>query len=365
MAEYLLMNKDREVACFSLSQSYGEDIFKPEKQISKLPYGFTDINAWIDRRQAAKHRKHIAELMKLCKMDSRSGFIDMTRCASLTDTFWIKKSEAELTWDQVSLFTNPFDETIAKIAFDGTGMWGEQFSSTTPEFSTEGNFEKCWIREDDNIYLIKRGSEGAKNAGGEPYSEALSSQLAKIFNIDHVPYTLVRYHEKLASRCPLFTSEEHGFVSMNSYAITKGKSVVNISDVVDFCKPYGIEEDFFRMIVFDALILNTDRHLGNYGFSVNNDTGEIAGFAPVFDHNLSLLPYMTQEQAPDEYIKGLSPKIGRDFVQTAKDVMTKSIRADLINLKGFKFENPGYGFPEWKLETLSRIVNDMIMKILG
>lgn len=44
------------------------------------------------------------------------------------------------------------------------------------------------------------------------------------------------------------------------------------------------------MIVLDALILNTDRHMGNYGFMVDNDTMQIKRMAPMFDHNQALLP---------------------------------------------------------------------------
>lgn len=49
------------------------------------------------------------------------------------------------------------------------------------------------------------------------------------------------------------------------------------------------------MIVLDALILNTDRHMGNYGFIVDNRTMQIKRMAPMFDHNQALLPYAEQE----------------------------------------------------------------------
>jgi hypothetical protein len=36
-------------------------------------------------------------------------------------------------------------------------------------------------------------------------------------------------------------------------------------------------------------LFNQDRHLGNFGFIVDNETFEIQGFAPLFDYNLSML----------------------------------------------------------------------------
>lgn len=49
---------------------------------------------------------------------------------------------------------------------------------------------------DNQIFLMKRGSEGGANAGLEPYSEMYASQLAAVFCPDSVPYDVVNYHEK-------------------------------------------------------------------------------------------------------------------------------------------------------------------------
>ena len=70
------------------------------------------------------------------------------------------------------------------------------FSTASPEFSTDGTFAKCWTRLDNQIFLMKRGSEGGANAGLEPYSEMYASQLAAVFCPDSVPYDVVNYHEK-------------------------------------------------------------------------------------------------------------------------------------------------------------------------
>lgn len=55
---YILMNKDSEVAEFDRSKDQldgGFTIISAEKE--KLPIGFQDINTWLDKRQAAKHRR--------------------------------------------------------------------------------------------------------------------------------------------------------------------------------------------------------------------------------------------------------------------------------------------------------------------
>ena len=68
------------------------------------------------------------------------------------------------------------------------------------------------------------------------------------------------------------------------------------------------------MIVMDAVMANVDRHAGNYGFLVDNDTGEILRMAPLFDQNMACLPMMMEHDDFDEYLSMIGPKIGASFV---------------------------------------------------
>ena len=156
------------------------------------------MDEWIDDRQIAKHRTSIKKLMAELCIDNRKGFVDMVRCVSLNDTFWVRREDSGLNWSDVSLYENSFDDVVACIAFNGVGMYGRQFYSTSPEFGTSGSFDKCWVREEDGPHLLKRGSSGYANAGSEPYSEKLCSDILDAAGIEHVPYTLGNYHGKLA-----------------------------------------------------------------------------------------------------------------------------------------------------------------------
>lgn len=93
-----------------------------------------------------------------CGCDKTEGFIKITHAASINDTFWIKSEHENVSWEQISFYRNPFDETISKMAFEGMGLYGIKMSETSPELSTDGSFRKCWMREDDGqIFLHKRG----------------------------------------------------------------------------------------------------------------------------------------------------------------------------------------------------------------
>ncbi len=359
---YQLMNKDKVVATYEEEQRLADFKYKEVERFDPyFPYGFLDINDWIDGRQIAKHRVAIEKLMHDMGMTTRKDFIAMARCLSLTDTFWMKRENEDLKWDNVSLYQNPFDDVIARIAFDGTGMYGRQNSPTSPEYATSGSFEKCWIRDDDGIFLLKRGLTGFANVGFEPYSEKLASDLLDAANIKHVPYTLLKFHKKLACKCPLFTSEKAGFVSIHRFY----EGNFDIDDVLEFSSEHNSEERFREMIVFDAVMANVDRHAGNYGFLVDNDTGEILEMAPLFDHNMACLPYMMQQDDFDDYLSHLGPKIGGNFVSIAKALMTSKIKAKLIELKDFEYQDPGFDYPQWKLDALNRLKEVQIKAILA
>ena len=359
---YQLMNKDKVVATYREEKrlvNYGYE--EVSREDDYFPHGFVNINDWIDGRAIAKHRVSIEKLMREIGLNTRHDLISMVRCTSLTDTFWMKREDDPLTWDDVSLYRNPFDDVIAHIAFDGTGMYGRANSPTSPEFATSGSFEKCWIREEDQISLLKRGSTGYANAGFEPYSEKLASGVLEAAKIDHVPYTILKFHNKLACKCPLFTSESQGYVSAHRFFDKPFDEV----DMLEFCEKHGAEEAFREMIVMDAVIANVDRHSGNYGFLVDNDTGEILRMAPLFDHNMACLPMMMEMDDFDDYLSKIGPKIGTDFIKIARAMLTPNIRSKLIQLKDFEYTDPGLGYPKWKLDTLNKLHKRQIEELLA
>ena len=191
----------------------------------------------------------------------------MTHALSLNDTFWVKKREDILQWRDVSLYTNPFSEVISEAAFDGT-IGETDFSSISPEFGTDGSYAKCWIREESGIKLYKSGSALLEI---EPLSEFLAWQLAEGICRQAVPYDLDHYHGKLISKCPLFTSKTVGLAKAS--AVFHGAEHT-IPDLLQYFRGIGSEDAFRRMCVLDTIILNPDRHYGNFG--VLFDTATIA-----------------------------------------------------------------------------------------
>jgi len=95
-----------------------------------------------------------------------------------------------------------------------------------------------------------------------------------------------------------------------------------IDDVIALASEHGGAEPFCQMVVMDAVCANVDRHAGNYGSLVRNDTGEVVRMAPLFDQNMALLPYLMEGDDLDEYLALQGPRIGGDFVTVARALLT-------------------------------------------
>lgn len=359
---YLLMNKDQPVLTFSTVRNAFDEVEAIEHHWfhAARPIGFINLTAYLESRKAPKHRKHIADLLTRYGCNDLEGFLRITHALSLNDTFWVKEESSELSWSAVSLYTNEFDELVSTAAFDGR-FSSTSLSTTSPEFGTDGLFAKCWARDSGQIYLYKSGSTTFEI---EPLSEYLTSQLARHICPHSVSYDLDFYHDRLISKCGLFTSEEVGLVKTHDLIPREKRTVSNVLHVFE---QMGSGDAFRRMCVLDALTLNVDRHYGNFGALVNNDTMEILEMAPVYDNNRCLLFDMdiNQLKQMDWCIGTCTPRFGSDFIATARGMLTDEIHQDLKNLQDFAFmQHPQISAEQERLELLSAIVRYQIQKIL-
>ena len=359
--DWILLNKDTPFLEFSTQEDeFGDVVALEETWFSSLrPIGYKSLLSFLEGRRAPKHRKHIEQLLEQYGCRTLEGFLQVSHALSLNDTFWVKQADSQLCWRDVSLYQNDFDEIIAEAALNGS--FSEQsLSSTSPEFVTDGYYAKCWKRESDGIYLYKAGSATYEL---EPLSEYLASQISSILCPGAVPYDMRFHHGRLVSTCPLFTSESIGLAK--TAAITREER--SISGLLEYFRSIGSEDAFRRMMILDAIILNTDRHLGNFGVLFDTDTMQVKTMAPVFDNNRSLLFDLDADQLnhAERYITRLTPRFGSDFIIVAKALMTDEIHNDLKNLYGFAFrEHPQIPVADNRLEKLSDVVNGQIQQLI-
>lgn len=358
--DYILMNKDDKLLAFRTETGpLGTTVTETASYGDRRPHGWAGIKQWIDSRNYAKHKDHFRSMLKEWQLDTPDGFLQVSHALGLNDTLWVKPAGSALAWADVSLYSVQFDDVAARTAFE-TGLHGLRLSSTSPEFTSEGTYPKCWRREPDGILLYKTGSEGFSNAGLEPYSEFMAARIAgRMRGVDAVEYGLAKFKGKLCSTCRLFTDESTGFVP--AYKVFPRDSVGSIADALALCRDMGFEREFADMVVLDAVTLNQDRHLGNFGFLIDNDTFEVKSFAPLFDFNRSLLCFATDgdletDLSLSDYMarNDVGHMLGGDFGEVARVLMTPERRERMPRAVALP-RHYRYNLPDGRMERLDVI----------
>ncbi len=365
---YTLINKETPLCDFIIEGQGELEICKITREHQPLPFWCQDIDSWTANRSSAKHRAHVEKILEMCGGKTKSGFIALTHCLSLTDTLWVKSDRESVTWKDVNLYENNFDEVVSKLSFDGNGLFGIKMSTTSPELTTDGAYDKCWLNEKDGIHLIKTGSEGARNTGLEPYGEVLASQVFEKL-CKSVKYSLRKFDGRVVSDCKIFTSQEFGYRPISMFY----KDKLTLPKLLEIYRDFGCEDDFRRMVVADCITLNCDRHFGNFGFMVNNDTFERTVLNPCFDFNMAFVPFAEEgfdfggpELDFDQYLSRRGPVIGSDYVAPAKAILTPQIKKCVEEIRETQLKVPcDQKFTEHRLSQMNMIKNVQCDRILG
>lgn len=250
------------------------------------------LDMWLLLRHIPLSRKNAKWLLNKLNFTQGSDKLTTIKCRGLTvtDGYWLKIKTSD-TWDGLNLFDNSFVEVLDEIALNGRSSnkrFTLQGELKTPEYTTDGTYAKCWVRESDGIYLYKTG-DGYR----EVEAEVVSSLLANKLNIPHVQYTFAERLNIKCCKCKVMSNKDRSIVPYNDvatlYSMLNSKTINTIYDIEKVVKfGNGNITEMYNMLLFDAVIANIDRHGKNWGFYQNNDTGVLQGLHPLFDHNCSI-----------------------------------------------------------------------------
>lgn len=333
MKRFLLLNKDVVVLEFSAVEKNCRIEYKicSIERKDLIPRDLRCIDDWVDSRYVLSERRSLGRIMRFAGVNSFIDFLEITNGVSLKDTYWVKEVNSEKSWSMVSTYSNSLNRLMSDYAFN-RGLTGKTVYGS-PEFATDGNFEKCWRKYNGGIYLYKRGSSGGCNVGNEPYSEVYAYKIAKAIGIDCCEYKLGIYKGITTSICKCMTNEKVGLMS---YRDLTGEVECNFEKLITSIdgqnKKYIVD-----MLLLDYVICNVDRDYENIGVLLDNDTNGIIGFTPLYDHNLSCIPYYTDEESLDYYISSIRAKDGRSWEELYRLIDSKYSRNKLSMLLGNSF----------------------------
>ncbi len=261
---------------------------------------FVDFMEWASNRTLSMGRSYAKEILNAMRLSQTNRYAVCRACRglSLEDSYWIRQDGDEAAWDEVNLFHNPLSLFITEVSLSGRSVVYRETAEQrkrihTPELTTFGTSAKGWIRQEDGLYLHKIGKY-----------EIPAHEVLEALRIPHIPYE-VSSREEISSylsperqewiegvgeavvKSKLFTTEDTGMVTFEEFAL--------------FCDAYGLNafeeaagidrELYLQMQLADYLLNNNDRHEQNWGFYMDNGTGKITGFCPLFDHDHAFSDY--------------------------------------------------------------------------
>ena len=376
--EYILKLFDANLLKYKIIENLSDPVLKitwinkRKKQLLPIGMEVSDkgLATWLKNRTIPKNRANVNAFLAKCGLNANRPMdvISVCKGLSLNDSYWVVEEGFEGTFGDNNLYENNFSRVLAMIAFTGYGSSARPSLASSPEFTTNGMLPKCWRRTAGKVYLYKGATSGASNMGNEPYSELYAYEIGGALGMNAVPYRISKWKKQLCSVCELFTSKDIAFVPIGRIVKTGGMRAVR-----EYYENLGPEyiDALNDMIVFDALIYNTDRHFGNFGVLVDSKTNKIIAPAPLFDHGNSLLNMAGDENWADEkllkeYAGTLLPCVYEDYIEEAKKVIDSRLKDRLRKMLTYNLQKSGtYNYPSDRLKLISKMIQERAHEILS
>ena len=286
--------------------------FRPDESRTAFIHNYEGMIDFLSRRVLSLDRKNAKKILNAYNLTQSQSPVDRAKIAitcravSMIDDYWIS-DRLDRKWEEMDPKINSLSETVTQIALHGTSLT-LQGEPHTPDITGQGSYAKSWIREKDGVFLYKKSTEGKNESG----IEVSVSNILDCFNIPHVQYLSAEHGGDRMCKCLNMTTDR--------------LSIVYAEDYFSFCNRRG--EDFlknslaldganiYKMCIVDYLISNSDRHMQNWGFYMNNRTGNLICCHPVYDHNNAFDRSLMADAGESQVFLG----------QSKKDVAAKAMK---------------------------------------
>ena len=207
---------------------------------------------------------------------------------SVSDTYWFKPKHSKLKYQDIKIN----NDIYSNAALEGDMTIFPHQTKLTPEITTTGSFEKGWKIIDNHWWLYKTGNNK------QIFSELFCYQFAKLIGIETATY---EYDGKYIRS--LNFAEKYNFEPIASLAGDDDNYEHIFNILLEINR--NITKDYLKLIFFDSVIYNIDRHNENLGLLRDIDNGRIISLAPNFDNNLALISSVDKLNDPkkDSFIK--------------------------------------------------------------
>lgn len=291
MIKYSLMHKNDKCGTILFDENIGRITEYHDDRNGLSPYlGNCDIKKiqkWWEMRAVPASRATMQQVINNANCLNTEVYLAKNLGLSMTDTYWIKPSGIDLSFDNVK-FSNLAAYSHGKIPYHNA-------TSYDPNASLGGQMEKYWDLMHKTPILVK---ESYKYYGQQSINEVFASIVhsRQPSNVEFVRYTAEMTEDRgVQCKCPAFTSENIELLS--AYEMVESRKIQNsqalYDEYINICVENGIDynqiQEFMDyQTMTDFLITNTDEHLLNFGVLRDPNTMKLIGPAPIFDSGNSM-----------------------------------------------------------------------------
>ncbi len=243
---------------------------------------------WINGRAIQLSRTNSKMILNSVRVSQTNAYAICKAChgLSLTDMYWFKDEKDTISWSDINLFKNEISRGMAATALVGDAL-KEKGKIHTPELTTQGVTAKAWVKASGKTFLYKIGRK-----------ELAASVILDTLGFSHVKYEKVVGEElnKVVTlqRKEQITALGEEVVKCELLA-TEDRSMVNFEDFQMYCECHGKNvfyetlsldrKHYLEMQIADYVLNNVDRHTANWGYFMDNETGELRSLYPLLDHD--------------------------------------------------------------------------------
>ena len=387
MMKVILMNQDKKVLLAEMDKSNTFQEIYEYYDINYAPLSLYNaynhnedvlvaLNSWFKGRGIPAWRQNIEKLLERLNVLSPTELLNKAYGLSLSDQYWIKGERQNLKWKDINFFMNDFEY---KDYLDVSLNYNSRESSTrislhSPNNTTDGMVKKGWIIDKDNNRVLVKGTYSI--SGLEPINEWLASRICKRLDLDYCNYTLDILSGQLVSKCKNFLTKDEEIISASDIMnLVSDDNVSDYEKYVSILESYGIKgvkKKLSDMYIVDYLMLNTDRHMKNYGIIRNVKTLKWERITPIFDTGTSLqsdvtLPYLDFDNEEYKFFHSHNMTVNElvNYIKLEKYDLTKldglkdeykevlEKYSDIIELNSKRLEKTVEGFGE-RIELLKQ-----------
>lgn len=148
-----------------------------------LPIGIPEQNGVIDRaefnywwteRSIPASRSGIKDALEELGIASTRALLLRCYGLSLSDQYWVKPKDTNLTWQDINFFDNPFSDDVGDILF-GANKHKDVLDLSSPDNTSVGDLKKRWKIIDGKRCLVKGGSNPFRQ---QPFNEVIAAKIS-------------------------------------------------------------------------------------------------------------------------------------------------------------------------------------------